>query len=166
MNKLLYSTLFALIVLSACKKDKDEVKPTDSTENTWQFTAAGHTYSGNFVSAVFTDIIGGNMRLDGTLKSKTTDTVFTLTVQFDGNKLDTGTYSTENAGTNFQMLKANGDVIYAANAISTPPVLSIKVSAYDSTTHIVSGVFSGDSYNFDGATVPVTGGTFKAKVSQ
>lgn len=165
MKKVLYASLVALIAFSACKKDEDKTNPTNLTSRTWQFTADGRTFKGKIVSAVFTDLIGGNLQLIGTFDNGSTDTTFGLSVQFEGSKIDTGTFVTEDAGTNFSLVKSqSGDIIYAANTFSVPPVLSIKVSAYDSTTKVISGTFSGDCYNFDGANVPVTNGTFKTTI--
>jgi hypothetical protein len=135
------------------------------TLNTWKFTTNGHTYNGSVSAAQFITAIGGNLTIVGTMQSGATDTAFGLTVQFPGSTLDAGTYPTSDAGTNFSLQKIpSGDIIYAANAVDSPPVLSITISSYNSTTKIVSGTFSGEAYDFPGNTVTVTNGAFKAQL--
>ena len=119
--------------------------------NQWQFVASGHTYSGNISTAVFTNLIGANLTIVGTMASGSMDTVFGITVQFPGTTLDTGTYATSDAGTNFSLtLLQSGNIIYAANATSVPPVLNIIISSYNANTKTVAGTFSGQAYDFNG----------------
>lgn len=132
----------------------------------WQFVANGHTYSGNIQSAIFTNLIGGTLTVVGFTASGT-DTAFGITVQFPGNTLDTGTYVTSDAGTNFSLQIASGpnigNIIYAANATSSQ-VINIIIDSYNTVTKVVSGTFSGTSYNSGGNDVPITNGKFKATV--
>jgi len=133
--------------------------------NQWQFVANGHTYAGNISSAVFTNLIGANLTLVGTMASGSTDTAFGITVQFPGTTLDTGTYITSNAGTNFSLtLLQSGNIIYAANATSVPPVLNIIISSYNASTKTVAGTFSGQAYDFNGNNLNITNGEFKAQL--
>jgi hypothetical protein len=132
----------------------------------WQFVANGHTYSGNIQSALFTNLIGGNLTVVGFTASGT-DTAFGITVQFPGNTLDTGTYATTDAGTNFSLQIASGpnvgNIIYAANATSSQ-VVNITINSYNAGTKVVSGIFSGVSYDYNGTSVTITNGKFKATV--
>lgn len=137
--------------------------------NQWQFTAAGHTYMGNIMSAQFSTILGGNLILIGSMLSlpagSTPDTVFGIGVQFPSTNLVPGTYTTADAGTNFSLYKLpSGDIIFAANATASPPTISIVISSYDATTKIVSGTFTGNSYNISSQVVPISNGAFKTKV--
>jgi hypothetical protein len=133
--------------------------------NQWQFVANGHTYSGNIGTAVFTNLIGANLTLVGTMASGSMDTVFGITVQFTGTTLDTGTYATSDAGTNFSLtLLQSGNIIYAANATSVPPVLNIIISGYNASTKTVAGTFSGQAYDFNGSNLNITNGKFKAQL--
>jgi hypothetical protein len=141
--------------------------PVDSTAaalNMWKFTANGHTYSGKIIGALFTTLNDG-LSIFGSMQSGSTDSTFGVSVQFAGNSLDTGSFSTVNAGNNFSFVKMNGDVIFAANAITTPPVMSINIISYSSSTKIVKGTFSGISYDFNGNNVPITYGSFQATVT-
>jgi hypothetical protein len=70
----------------------------------------------------------------------------------------------------------SGDIIYGANFSSAPydgypgRVVTIKVNAYDTTTHVVTGTFDGQAYTIaeDGTegVVPITNGSFKATVTE
>jgi hypothetical protein len=133
--------------------------------NQWQFVANGHTYSGNVGTASFTDLISGNLTVVGTMASGSPDTAFGITVQFPGATLDTGTYATSDAGTNFSLtIVQSGNIIYAANATSVPPVLNITITNYNSGTKTVTGIFSGQAYDFNGNNLAVTNGEFKAQL--
>lgn len=133
--------------------------------NQWQFVANGHTYSGNIGTALLTNLIGANLTLVGTMASGSIDTVFGLTVQFPGATLDTGAYATSDAGTNFSLtLVQSGNIIYAANATSVPPVINIHISSYVSSSKTVTGTFSGQAYDFSGHDLAITNGKFKAQL--
>jgi hypothetical protein len=140
---------------------------TDTTAaalNQWKFTANGHTYSGNIIAALYTTL-GENITVAGTMKSGSTDTTFGVSVQFTSSTIDTGTYATSDAGNNFALTKKTGDIIFAANAVSSPPVMNIIITNYNSSTKVITGTFSGVSYDFSGNNVPVTYGSFKATVT-
>jgi hypothetical protein len=135
--------------------------------NKWQFDANGHTYAGNIISAQFTNLIGANLVIAGTMASGSTDTAFGISVEFTGTTLDTGTYATSDAGTNFSLQIASGanigNIIFAANATSSE-IVNITILNYTVSSKTVSGTFSGISYDFNGNDVPITNGKFKATV--
>lgn len=164
--------LLLLLATASCKKDKKE-EPKPEVKHTWQFTAGGKTFTGTIKEAVFIDWAGGQLNLVGTPLSGTTDTLFSLTVQFGNGKIEPGVYKTDQAGTNFLLGKLpEGDVIYAANVTSAPlpdapgHVISINIASYDPQTRVVTGTFSGDSYNSAGENAPVTKGSFSIAVKQ
>jgi hypothetical protein len=135
----------------------------------WQFVANGHTYTGNISSASFVNVIGASLAITGTMASNSVDTAFGLTVEFSASTLDTGTYTTSGAGTNFSLQKVqSGNIIFAANATSSE-IVNIDITSYNATTKIVTGTFSGVAYYFDGVNVtdnvPITNGKFKATVN-
>jgi hypothetical protein len=132
--------------------------------NAWRFTANGHQFSGSILTAQFVKLIGSTLVLVGDMKSGTADTAFGLSVQFPDSTIVPGTFFTTDAGTNFQLEKLpSGDVIFAANAVD-PPIISVTISGYDTATKTVTGSFSGNSYDGNGNTVPVTNGAFKAQL--
>lgn len=134
------------------------------TTNSWTFTAAGHTYSGKVSSSVFTTALGGQLLIVGNMQSGASDTVMALGVQFPGSTLELGVYPSSDPGTNFALEKSpSGNIIFAANALY-PPLLTITISAYDPSTKIISGTFSGNSYNISNAIVAISAGSFKAKL--
>jgi hypothetical protein len=132
----------------------------------WQFVANGHTYTGNIQAALFSNLIGASLTIVGYTASGT-DTAFGVSVEFNGTTLDTGTYPTSGAGTNFSLQIASGinagNIIFAANATSTQ-IVNITINSYDAATKIVYGTFSGISYDFNGTDIPITNGKFKATV--
>jgi hypothetical protein len=129
----------------------------------WQFVANGHTYTGNIVATIFTNLIGGQLDITGFVASGA-DTVFVLSVEFPASTLDTGTYPTSAPGTNFALQPAaTSIIIFAANPTSTQ-IVNITISSYDPGTKIVSGTFSGIAYDFNGTNIPITNGKFKATV--
>ena len=72
--------------------------------NSWQFIANGHTYSGTFISSILgPSVIGSQLVLTGFPASGSTDTTFSLTVQLPSTTIDTGYYQTTFAGTNFAL---------------------------------------------------------------
>ncbi|QEH42970.1 hypothetical protein [Chitinophaga sp. XS-30] len=175
MKNLLYVALLTLIAFSACKKNesKEDDIPLDETIGTWQFTADGRTFSGKIVTAAFLNLIGARMTLYGIFENGTTDSTFNLSVAFPGSKIETGTYKTEETGTDFALMTLpEGTVIYAANFSSAPlppldgQVVNISIDTYDSTTNTVNGTFSGEAYTIDEGVVQITNGKFKAKVTQ
>jgi hypothetical protein len=133
--------------------------------NQWQFVANGHTYSGTVSTALFTNLVGASLTIVGPMASGSADTAFGITVQFPGTTLDTGSYVTSGAGTNFSLtLVQSGNIIYAANATAVPPVLTVSITSYVTSTKTVTGIFSGQAYDFQGNTVAITDGKFKAQL--
>lgn len=170
--------MLALVAFSSCSKDddKDDTKPVDETLNTWQFTAGTQTYSGKIATAAFVNVISADLTMVGTFNDGGTDTIFTLLVPFSGKEIEPGSYNTT-TGKGFSLSKMpSGDIIYGANFSSAPSddrpgqVVTIKVNAYDSTTHVVTGTFDGQAYTIaeDGTegAVPITNGSFKATVTK
>ncbi|MFT4154641.1 hypothetical protein [Parafilimonas sp.] len=132
-------------------------------DDSWQFVANGQTFSGSIELAQSVAATSGNqLVIAGVMESGGTDTAFGLTVQFTGTTVDTGSYVTSDTGTIFSFTDATaGNIIYAANT-TADPVITIKLLSYDSSTNIVTGTFSGNAYDVDGNTVPITDGQFSA----
>ena len=77
----------------------------------WQFITNGHTYSGNIAAAQFSNLIGASLTIVGSMTSGSTDSLFGITIEFPASTLDTGTYVTSDAGTNFSLQKSpSGDI--------------------------------------------------------
>ena len=135
-----------------------------ATLNSWKFTANGHLYSGNISSAVFTTL-GEILTLAGNMQSGATDTTFGISLQLTSSAIDSGSFQTSFPGNNFSLQKTSGDIIFAANSITSPPILNIVITNFSSSLDIVTGVFSGNAYDINGNTVAITGGSFKASVT-
>ena len=132
--------------------------------NQWKFTANGHTYSGGINTAVFTSL-GEILTLAGTMQSGATDTTFGISVQLTSSTVDTGTFQTSLPGNDFSLQKTTGNIIFAANSITSPPVLNILITSFNATTKVVTGTFTGNSYDTNGNTVPISYGSFQATVT-
>jgi hypothetical protein len=50
--------------------------------NKWQFVANGHTYSGNITTTIFSNLIGANLTVIGSMASGSADTAFGISVHF------------------------------------------------------------------------------------
>jgi hypothetical protein len=144
--------------------DSGNIDTTAAALNAWKFTANGHTYGGGINTAVFTSL-GEILTLTGTMQSGATDTTFGLSVQLTSSAVDTGTFQTSLPGNDFSLQQTTGSIIFAANAITSPPVLNIVITNFIASTKVVTGTFSGNSYDINGNTVPIVAGSFKATVT-
>lgn len=160
MKKLLMGSLLLIFAFTACKKDSASTPDEAGTTNTWKFTVNGRTYSGSILSGVYTTIMGPNLLIAGKLNN--TDTLFSISIQFPGSSIETGSYKTSDLGTSMKLMAPNGDVVWAAIPLEDYPVTTIKVTSADAATKTVTGTFSGQAYNFDGITKDVTDGSFTA----
>ncbi|PUZ24504.1 hypothetical protein GA0116948_105127 [Chitinophaga costaii] len=117
---------------------------------------------------VGTILYAGGARVDvaGLPTSGSSHPIFALSIQFPDNNIVPGTYATSDIGNNFSLTKSNGDVIFAATSLEQGNVVTIQVTAYDSIKQVISGTFSGLSYNYEGDNAPVTHGNFKATLTK
>ncbi len=145
------------------------VDPDTLTDNSWIFTANGHTYFGPITTAQLGQInviYGGGWELyiSGPTQSSQ-DTAFILTVKFSGN-ISIGTYNTFAEATAFNLGKTTGnnDPIYLSDYLNTRQVVTIEITKYDEATKTVTGVFSGNSRDINDNRVPITNGAFKATI--
>ena len=141
------------------------VDPDTLADNSWIFTANGHTYSGPITTAQFGGDTGGGYTqfyLSGPTQSSQ-DTLFVITVGFVGT-LSAGSHNTFDQLTAFDFDKITGDnqIIYRASYLTTNQVMTIEITKYDAATKTVTGVFSGNSYDVNDNRVPITNGAFKA----
>ena len=130
--------------------------------NTWRFTANGHLFTGPVIAAEIISHVGTQLTVTGYVPSGT-DTIFDLTAQSLETTFTTGVYMTSATGTNFSLSELpSGNIIFAANSITSPPVLNINITEYNTSTNSVAGTFSGDSYDFNSNTIAITNGAFMA----
>jgi hypothetical protein len=137
--------------------------------NKWQFFADNKFYSGNINTAVITNAyanaLGRNLIMTGPVASGNPDTAFGMSIQFPGHDPVSGTYYTSDPGTGFLLHKEpNYDVIFAANSVNFPPILTISVTSFNKNTSTVSGVFFGKTHNYFGDSVAITNGKFQAQI--
>jgi hypothetical protein len=135
------------------------------TLNSWRFNGNGKMFRGPVVTAQFAAVVGGQLSIAGTMQSGSTDTIFAVTVQFPGNSITTGAFVTSDVGTNFAFEKVpSTDIIFAANAVQAPPIVTITIVSYDASTNVVTGSFTGNATDSSGKTVPIINGGFIAQV--
>jgi hypothetical protein len=130
----------------------------------WSFTQAGRVYSGNFDSATSATIPSGGMVFALYGSNATSDTTFTITMQFPGTTPSAGTFNTNAIGLNSFSLnrRSTGAAIFSANATTTGANTVITVTSYDATTKTFVGTFTGTAFNATNVVVPITAGTFRA----
>jgi hypothetical protein len=149
------------------------VGPSTDTTNTnlkaWQFTEGAKTPSGPFY-AVYHDTTysAGYLLTFIGYTPATADSILELDIVFPITGPKTGTYTTVGSAifdyedyTN----QTSPVEIYQANpSVTTGQTMSFVVTAYDATTKIIQGTFSGTAKNKAGATFTITGGKFKGKI--
>jgi hypothetical protein len=141
----------------------------NTSDSAWQFTQGTKTQKGPIWDAFDTTITNSTgtgyfLILEG-YTAATGDSAIELGILFPSNKVQTGTYSTATSGFFYfdDNTTSAGTTIYEADFTTTGVAMSITISSYDATTNIVQGTFTGTAKNASGATVPITGGKFKAK---
>lgn len=147
------------------------VEPVDSTnlsDTAWKFSVGANTYNGNIESAFILDTLGLKyLTIVGT-NSPTGDTAFLAGIFFTG-AVEPGTYTTESQAQLYLTTVdglGNYTIIYQADpATSAAAVTTITITAYDSTTGIITGTFSGNAIDSAGNTVSISNGSFKARIT-
>lgn len=137
-------------------------QPT-AADSAWRFSQGGRLFYGP-VDTAYTASFGGITLLSIEGHTYKTDSSFVLDILLPGNTITTGPYSTAN-GSFFTFENAMGSTILEADQTTAPgATMNIVITAYNTTTRIVTGTFSGTALNASGTAVPVTGGTFRARV--
>jgi hypothetical protein len=155
--------------------------PDDFSGN-WQFaTDSGGFFAGTFDTAVIIKDStiwgsGGQMLYMGGFTNASTDSAITLIIYLPNGVIAPGTYNNQlNPPANgslfaFNFTTGNGDPIYEAIPSSSTPIgdVTITISSYDNSTHVVTGTFSGTAEDdaYDGKTIGIVNGNFTATVTQ
>ena len=142
------------------------VNPNNS-DTAWSFTEGTKNFSGPFYDVYDTTINSTYGLVFIGLTPSTTDTVLYFGNFFTGTSIQTGSYSTRNfAAFSFTDYRdtANPAAIYTANPNTSAVNTQINIAAYDNTTKIITGSFSGTVLNASNVSVPITNGRFKARV--
>jgi hypothetical protein len=152
----------------------------DDLTGNWEFTTADGTFAGSFdTAAIFLDTSiwgsGGQMLVMVGFPNMSADTAISLLFYLPTGTIVPGTtYTTEvippaNASIfAFNFTTGNGDPIYQAiPGGATGSNITFTIDTYDTSTHVVTGKFSGTAEDIDGnPDITVTGGTFSVKVDQ
>ena len=148
----------------------------------WQFaTDSGGLFAGTFDTAVIIKDStiwgsGGKMLYMGGFTNASTDSAITLIMYLPTGVITPGTYNNKSAPPSnaslfaFNYTTGNGDPIYEAIPSSSPTLgnVTITITSYNSTTHVVTGTFAGTAEDdaYDGKTIGILNGDFTATVTQ
>ncbi len=151
------------------------------TNGQWQFTTADGTFQGTFDTAVIIKDsaiwgTGGQMLYLEGFNNASIDTAINLYLYLPTGAVVPGSYTTQSmppanaslfAFIDFDIITGNGVPIYEALPATTNGTnVTVNITAYDNTTHIATGTFSGVSEDASGnAVVNVTNGSFTATVT-
>lgn len=152
------------------------VYPQDSAgrsiaENTWQFTAQGHTYRGTMVANVYTipQAPGLSVQFLGKTTSGSPDTTLDIIFYTADQFIDTVSYPTSRTGISMAFYTSNGvtsKAIYTANSDQQPAVVDIHISSATVVLdpgykNVVVGTFNGSVRDTAYKVVPITNAKFK-----
>jgi len=143
-----------------------------STDFTWQFTANGTAYAGNFYDTskayIYDSIVGGlpikYITMDF-ISPDPGDTLFQVSVINTGGPI-TATYHTN------VIIPNGGLFLYTdpSDTFGSDPLtfigtdIAIVVTTYDTSTKIIEGTFSGTALTGTGTFVDITEGKFKSRL--
>ncbi|MEP6464987.1 MAG: hypothetical protein ABJB05_01725 [Parafilimonas sp.] len=150
---------------------------TGGNNGSWQFsTDSSLSAAGTFYAVqLLTDTVVGGTDLQMAGFTPNTDSVLVLAVHFSGNTITPGTYYTQIVGTDpfsnavfaFSLVSTGNPIYDALENPGDGSNMGITISAYDASTHIVTGTFSGTAIDepYSPATIGITNGSFTATVS-
>lgn len=149
--------------------DDDGTTDPNQSTSAWQFSTPTNSFNGTVGEAAFTVEGGVDVFLITGQSANGTDTSFRLvTVLSTPQTLTAGdSYSTtSNADYLFEKVSTDEEIYAAkpANA-SEGTGVTITITAYNSTTRIAEGIFSGPVVTSAGDIVDITNGRFKVKVA-
>lgn len=156
----------------------------DSGSGNWQFaTDSGGFFAGTIdTAAIVKDSLiwgtGNKMLFLEGFTNASTDSAISLIMYLPNGIITPGTYSSQSVppsnaslfGFNFTIVNGgSGDPIYEAlPASTTGSNITITITDYNSTTHVVKGNFSGTAEDdaYENATIGIINGNFTATVAQ
>lgn len=143
--------LAATVIFAAgCKKSSDDTTPTPSPTKSFSAKIDGTAWSSTSVISSYTATLGyTQVAATGGNNSDTFQITFVgeATGTFSMGTVTTGTASVN--GTMFSSISLD------------PPVGQVVVTKYDKTSNLVSGTFSFDARDMNGATHHITEGKFE-----
>ena len=131
-------------------------------DSAWQFTQGSKVFHGTLDSIAFSKLNGIDVLQFYGLTFDTGDSLFVLGIGMTSSTIQSGTYNTSTfAAFNFSDVKDS--TIYQANPTTISPLVNLSIVLnYDATTKIAQGTFTGTAQNATKASVPITGGKFRA----
>ncbi|MBG9376189.1 hypothetical protein I5907_08080 [Panacibacter sp. DH6] len=141
---------------------------TNLSDTAWQFNAGTSYHHGSFDTVFVIDTLGLKYLTFVGSTAPRQDTAFLMGILLTSGSIQPGTYTTAfEAG--FYLTTYTGTtpvpVYQADGTTSTSGVVTITITSYNSSTGIISGTVSGDAVDETGAVVPITDGSFTAKIT-
>jgi hypothetical protein len=138
--------------------------PINLAESAWQFSQGSQSFHGYFDGAS-TDVINGSNTLTLVGLSTTKDTAIAIIIDMGlSSGVKTGTYKSTTSSS-FSFFDYTGRDIFTADKTTTGAEMTILITAYEPTTKIVEGTFTGTALNRAGQPVPLTAGKFMAQLN-
>lgn len=140
---------------------------TNLSDTAWQFNAGTRYHHGSFDTVFVIDTLGLKY-LTFVGSTPTQDTAFLMGILLVSGNIQPGTYTTV-FESGFYLTTYSGTtpipVYQADGTTSSSGVVSITITSYNSSTGIITGTVSGDAVDETGAVVPISAGSFTAKVT-
>jgi len=141
-------------------------------DNTWQFTAGGHTYQGNATAGFYTlpQQSGNIFDFNGTTTSGSPDSTLTMSVLVPATvNFDTISYPTSSGASGLAFSTGNGTkLIYTAGLYTVPAVIDIHFRSFtvllipgSLAKSTIIGTFNGTARDSAQNIVPITNAKFK-----
>ena len=140
-----------------------------ASDTAWQFTEGTKYFHGPIDTAfTFDTIVSGvkytTVQIQGSTVA-TGDSILLLAVTFPNGVITTGSYPS----TTFSVFKFLGsfsitDTLYSATFLTPTVATNVQITAYNATTRIIQGTFSGTAKNKSSNSATITGGKFVAKL--
>lgn len=142
-----------------------------AADTAWQFTEGTKYFHGPIDTAFTFDttvqaVTYRTLNIIG-YTAATADSVFIIGVTFPGGNIAPGTYSSGTYTAAFRFLGSynDNDTVYSATPLIPTVNTTVQITAYNSTTKIIQGTFSGTAKNKANNSATITSGKFEAKLN-
>ncbi len=140
------------------------------SDTAWRFNE-GSKYFHGYIDTAFTQdtivqtVPYKSLQIVG-LTALRGDSVFILSITFPGGVIKPGSYSSTSQSL-FRFLGSYNltDTLYSANFLTPSVNTTVQVTAYNSTTKVITGIFSGTAKTKSNGTATITSGKFEAKLN-
>lgn len=173
MKNLLSAIFLAAIILSSCKKDKEN-NDQNQAANSWTLTAQGTTYKGTLLwDPLLNTLLQGNNSYTFAMLGgeASTDRVFNIVLSladttFTKTSYQSGVSGTDDISAFYFTHGISGEDIYKSSDLDPGAVLNYTVESYNPSTRALVLRFSGNVMDNTGAVVPLTNGKVTCEVEK